>query len=64
MAGTIWAERCFTIWIQAKNCSSFLELKTNLSAISILDAGSRSAESGKMELANDAVWTVGTDPFL
>ena len=41
-----------------------LELKTNLSAISILDAGSRSAESGKMELANDAVWTVGTDPFL
>ena len=34
-----------------------LELKTNLSAISILDAGSRSAESGKMEIAERLVFS-------
>jgi hypothetical protein len=32
--------------------------------MSILDAGSRSARSGKMELINDGVWCTGDDPCL
>jgi predicted dehydrogenase len=41
-----------------------LDLPLNLAAMSILDAGARSAESGKMELINDGVWCTGTDPYL
>jgi predicted dehydrogenase len=40
-----------------------LDLPLNLAAVSILDAGARSAVSGKMEPANDAVWEIGTDPY-
>jgi hypothetical protein len=31
----------------------------NLDVMAILDAGIRSAESGKVELVNDATWCVG-----
>ncbi|MDR0730976.1 MAG: hypothetical protein LBF63_04850 [Treponema sp.] len=41
-----------------------LDLPLNLAAMSILDAGSRSAQSGKMELVNDGVWCIGADPGL
>ncbi|MCL2421781.1 MAG: Gfo/Idh/MocA family oxidoreductase [Defluviitaleaceae bacterium] len=40
-----------------------LDVQLNLQAMSILDAGIRSAASGKLELAQDAVWCVGNDPF-
>ena len=33
-----------------------LEMMQNLEAMAILDAGIRSAASGKMELVNDAKW--------
>lgn len=38
-----------------------LSLENNLTAMSILDAGIRSAQSGKMELVNDGTWCVGAD---
>jgi hypothetical protein len=38
-----------------------LDLPLNLAAMSILDAGFRSARSGKMELVNDAVWCTEDD---
>jgi predicted dehydrogenase len=41
-----------------------LDLPLNLAAMSILDTGARSAESGKMELINDGTWCIGTDPYL
>jgi hypothetical protein len=34
-----------------------------MAAMSILDAGQRSAKSGKMELANDQTWCIGDDPY-
>ena len=40
-----------------------LDLPLNLAAMSILDAGARSALSGKMETVNDGVWCIGDDPF-
>jgi predicted dehydrogenase len=40
-----------------------LALPLNVAAVSILDTGSRSARSGKMELVNDAVWCTENDPF-
>jgi len=36
-----------------------LEMNFNLEAMAILDAGIRSAASGKMELVNDANWCIG-----
>jgi predicted dehydrogenase len=36
-----------------------LDMHFNLEAMAILDAGIRSAESGKMELVNDANWCIG-----
>lgn len=36
-----------------------LEMNFNLEAMAILDAGIRSAASGKMELVNDATWCIG-----
>ena len=36
-----------------------LELDFNLEAMAILDAGIRSAASGKMELVNNATWCIG-----
>jgi len=36
-----------------------LELNFNLHSMAILDAGVRSANSGKMELVNNAVWQIG-----
>ena len=36
-----------------------LEMMQNLDAMAILDAGIRSAASGKMELVNDATWCIG-----
>jgi predicted dehydrogenase len=36
-----------------------LELNQNLQVMAILDAGIRSAESGKVELINDATWCIG-----
>ena len=36
-----------------------LDLPLNMSAVSILDAGARSAKSGKMEPANDYFWCAG-----
>ena len=38
-----------------------LDLPLNMAAVSILDAGARSALSGKMELVNDGVWCVGNN---
>ncbi|MCL2833020.1 MAG: Gfo/Idh/MocA family oxidoreductase [Treponema sp.] len=40
-----------------------LDLGLNLTAMSILDAGIRSAQTGKMELINDGVWCIGNDSF-
>ena len=39
-----------------------LGLPLNMDAMSVLDAGARSAASHKMELANDEYWTIGADP--
>ena len=36
-----------------------LDLPVNIDAVAILDAGIRSAESGKMELVNDGHWNIG-----
>ena len=36
-----------------------LDLPLNLTAMSILDTGARSAQSGKMELINDNIWCIG-----
>jgi len=36
-----------------------LEMYQNLDAMAILDAGIRSAESGELELVNDATWCIG-----
>jgi len=36
-----------------------MEMMQNLDAMAILDAGIRSADSGKMELVNDAIWCIG-----
>jgi len=38
-----------------------IDLPQNLQAMSILDAGARSAASGKLELIQDAVWCIGDD---
>jgi predicted dehydrogenase len=38
-----------------------LDLPLNLKAMSILDTGARSADSGKMEVVNDGVWCIGDD---
>ena len=38
-----------------------LDLPLNLTSMSILDTGIRSAQSGKMELINDGVWCIGDD---
>ena len=40
-----------------------LDLPLNMAAVSILDAGGRSAQSHRMELANDNIWCVGNDCF-
>ena len=40
-----------------------LDLPLNMAAVSILDAGARSAQSGKMEMINDGVWCIGDDPY-
>ena len=36
-----------------------LDMEFNLEAMAILDAGIRSAASGKVELVNDATWCIG-----
>ena len=36
-----------------------LQMDLNLEAMAILDAGIRSAASGKQELVNDAIWSIG-----
>jgi len=36
-----------------------IDLPLNLAAMSILDTGARSAQSGKMELINDGTWCIG-----
>lgn len=36
-----------------------LDMKQNLEVMAILDAGIRSAESGQVELVNDATWCIG-----
>jgi predicted dehydrogenase len=36
-----------------------LDMMQNLDVMAILDAGIRSAESGKVELVNDATWCIG-----
>lgn len=36
-----------------------LEMDFHLEAVAILDAGIRSAASGKVELVNDATWCIG-----
>lgn len=36
-----------------------LDMMQNLEVMAILDAGIRSAESGKVELVNDATWCIG-----
>jgi predicted dehydrogenase len=36
-----------------------LDMKQNLQVMAILDAGIRSAESGRVELVNDATWCIG-----
>jgi predicted dehydrogenase len=36
-----------------------LDMKQNLEVMAILDAGIRSANSGKVELVNDATWCIG-----
>jgi len=36
-----------------------LDPELNLDAMAILDAGIRSAASGKVELVNDATWSIG-----
>ena len=41
-----------------------LDMSLNMRAMSILDAGSRSALSGKMELVNDGIWCIGDDPYI
>ena len=41
-----------------------LDLPVNMASVSILDAGARSALSGKMELINDGVWCIGDDPYI
>ncbi|MCL2093672.1 MAG: Gfo/Idh/MocA family oxidoreductase [Treponema sp.] len=41
-----------------------LDLPLNMAAMSILDAGLRSAQSGKMEMANDGIWCVGDDSIF
>jgi predicted dehydrogenase len=41
-----------------------LDLPLNLAAVSILDAGARSAQSGRMEPVNDGIWCTGDDPWL
>ena len=38
-----------------------LDLPLNMSAVSILDSGARSAKSGKLELVNNGTWCVGDD---
>jgi predicted dehydrogenase len=40
-----------------------LGLPLNLQSMSILDAGARSAASGKIELVHDGVWNIGNDIF-
>jgi predicted dehydrogenase len=40
-----------------------LDLPLNLAAMSILDAGARSAASGKLELINDGTWCIGDDRY-
>ena len=40
-----------------------LDLPLNLTAMSILDAGARSAVSRKMELIDDGVWCIGADNY-
>lgn len=41
-----------------------LSLKRNLTAMSILDAGARSATSGNMVFTNDGHWCIGEDDYL
>lgn len=36
-----------------------LDLRNNLEMMAILDAGARAADSGKIELVNDATWCIG-----
>ena len=40
-----------------------LDLPLNMMSMSILDAGARSAASGKMEIVQDEVWNIGNDIF-
>jgi len=40
-----------------------LDLPLNMAAMSILDAGGRSAKSGKMEMTSDGTWCIGDDPY-
>ena len=40
-----------------------LDLPLNMQSMGILDAGIRSAESGKLEIVQDEVWGIGNDVF-
>ena len=41
-----------------------LDLPLNMQAMSILDAGSRSAASNKLERCGDEIWTIGQEPDI
>ena len=41
-----------------------IDLPLNMQSMMILDAGIRSAVSGKIELVQDSVWNIGNDPYL
>ena len=53
------AEECIHHLETGEPLHPTLEMDFNLEAMAILDAGIRSAASGKMELLNDASWCIG-----
>ena len=57
------AKECFHHLDTNEPLFPMLDLGVNLAAMSILDAGIRSARSAKMELINDKVWCTGDDQY-
>jgi len=51
-------ESCKVIIYQGEPLHETLEMQFNLKAMAILDAGIRSAASGKLELVNSETWAI------
>ena len=57
--GLLWGAGVKTMVYDAILGEPTLDMVQNLEVMAILDAGVRSAASGKLELVNDAAWCIG-----